>query len=306
LVEAGRPDGAAEIERRAWTEATEGSLKLPPIAESALYLLRLRSSMANGAWEAGQTADAETWYAEAITIGEKAIKQYPDTWLFHSHLAGIYTQLGHRMRRAGRLDAAGDAYQNAVTKMNRRTADIPSFTTWLSDRAWCLARLARVREQQGRLDEARALYASAGTAIRESVERFPNNPWVVSRAAWFFASCPDPAGRDFEHALKLTQRALEKAEDNGTAWKALGLVRLRQGNGPEAVQALLKARTNVRGRDRITDLLLALAYDKAGETALARQEYEQVRQRFTASQEYSEELDRFRTEADEHFRAKGP
>jgi tetratricopeptide (TPR) repeat protein len=191
--------------------------------------------------------------------------------------------------------------------MERLAQASPNRLDWQMSLAGCQVRLARAREQQDRSDEARRLYEAAAVVVRNVAKPPPVPATAISQAAWYYVSCPDPASRDLAKSVKLARRVLDLYPKNfGVAWKALGLVQLRQGNGPEAVEAFLKARANLPGGDRTTDLLLALAYDAAGQAALARQEYEQACRRLAAFPEYGEELERFRAEADGHFRPKGP
>src|SRR5207244_1527309 len=81
------------------------------------------------------------------------------------------------------------------------------------------------------------------------------------------------APRDRDRALELARRAGQKEPNNGEVWRAAGLVQLRKGDGPSAIESLLKARQLFHGRDCVTDLLLALAYAQAGNDELARMEY---------------------------------
>jgi Flp pilus assembly protein TadD len=85
----------------------------------------------------------------------------------------------------------------------------------------------------------------------------------------------------------------------------LGLAQLRAGDGPAAVDTLLRARKLFRQRDRLTDLILALAYDEAGKPNIARREYNQACKLLDQTREHSEDLDRLRAEADRRFAKRG-
>ena len=93
--------------------------------------------------------------------------------------------------------------------------------------------------------------------------------------------------------------------DSAETARTLGLALLRSGDGPGAVDALLRARTLYRHRDRLTDLLLALAYERAGKPNSARREYNEAIKLLDQTREHGEDLDRIRAEADRRFGKRG-
>src|SRR5439155_27073978 len=78
LAEAGQPDAAADVSRRAWAAATEGPAKLPATPEAVLHLLKLRNHMAFHAQGAGRADEAGAWFREAAAIGERLVAERPN------------------------------------------------------------------------------------------------------------------------------------------------------------------------------------------------------------------------------------
>ncbi len=302
LMVCGRAEESVAVSRRAWAEAFEDpATKLPATPQAELHRLKLRNNMADHAQGLGRSGDAEKWFREAAAVGEALTAKYPQVPTYRTHLVSVYLNLGYLLRSLNRLADAEAAYRASLAHADKLAAASPPVPRALSHRAWAAVRLGRLCEQQGRTDEAKNLYASAVKSVRAMLDQFPDSREALLYAAWFFAAGHDPASRDLGLAMELAERLEKDEPDNPEVWRVKGLVRFRQGDGPAALRALAKAQELFRGRDRVTDLLLALAHDQAGDRAAARREYDRACGQIARAHEFGDELDRFRAEADEHF-----
>jgi serine/threonine protein kinase len=301
LADLGQLRQAEEEGRRAWAEATTGPKKLPPAPNARCELLKLQHTLADLALRDGRRAEADGLFRESVDLGEGLVA---DTQAdeYRGVLVAVRNARGRMLEQAGRLADAEAEYRAARGHYQRLAGDPPRPVPWVVSLALADARLARLRQQQGRRDEADALFRGAGQLVRRGLESDELSQDLLFGAAWFFAACPAPEARDLPLALALARRAAAAKPRSPDAWRALGLAHVRLGEGPEAVTDLLEARRLEHGCDRVTDLLLALAYDRAGQPDRARQEYERAVQRLAQTHEHGETLDQFRAEADARFR----
>jgi tetratricopeptide (TPR) repeat protein len=307
LRDTGRPAEAEAAGRKALAEATEGQGKLPStLPEVRFHVMILHNNLADYAWGDGAARgrEAEQGFRTAVAMGEKLVADVPRTPKYRLTLSGIYNNLGNLVEQSCDFDAAEAAYRAALAHYDRLIADPQPGTHPQVNRAWAYARLASLRAHQGQPDAAREYYQTAVESARKALQLWPDAFATQVEAAWFFAACPDPSSRDLPLAAELALKATKRQPNHGEAWRALGLARLRQGDGPAAVEALLNARKYLHDHDRPTDFLLALAYARTGDTVLARQEYDRACQHMAAGHEHGEHLDRFRAEADDYFRAR--
>ena len=126
---------------------------------------------------------------------------------------------------------------------------------------------------------------------------------AIQRRRGAFGKFDQVAGVAGPRVLELTGRlepfqaklANRLAPDSPEAARALGLAQLRAGDGEAAVDTLRRAQRLFRQRDRLTDLILALAYDEAGKPNTARREYTQACKLLDQTREHSAVISQMRS-----------
>ena len=158
----------------------------------------------------------------------------------------------------------------------------------------------RPRLLSGPFRLATAYNKDANGAIREYQALLRINPddaKVHNNVAWVLASAPVPEVRDPARAVSLAKKAVELAPTEGTFRNTLGVAHYRAGDWNAALPALEKSMELRKGGDSFDWFLLAMAYEKLGDTEKARQWYQRATVWMEKNQAANEELRRFRAEA---------
>jgi len=151
--------------------------------------------------------------------------------------------------------------------------------------------LAHVLVITGRSQEAKKVCLNV-------LETAPKNPGARARLAWLLATCPDAELRDHLQALKLAKEAVERAPEDGTNWRSLGVARYRTGDLKGAVSALEKSMMLANGQDEsFNTFFLAMIYWRFGEKEQARKMYYKAVAWMKQNLPHDQELRRFRAEA---------
>ena len=146
--------------------------------------------------------------------------------------------------------------------------------------------------KQGKLDEAIASY-------RKAIELDPEDAHAHNNLAWLLATCPEAKFRDAKRAVELAKRAVELNRQEGDNWKTLGVAHYRAGSWKDAVAGLEKSMELGKGGAAYDWFFLAMAHWQLGKKAEARTRYDQAVEWMGKNQPKSEELLRFRAEAEE-------
>ncbi len=117
-------------------------------------------------------------------------------------------------------------------------------------------------------------------------------------AAWLLATAEVPAERDPALAVELAAKAVGSASDVGAFRNTLGVARYRAGDWQQAIADLNQSVALSNGGDSYDFLFLAMAHWQLGDDNEARRWHERAVAAMS-KQPPSEELRRFRAEADE-------
>src|SRR5262249_13647307 len=145
---------------------------------------------------------------------------------------------------------------------------------------------------QGKLDKAIAAY-------RKAIELDPKNAAAHHILAWTLVTCADPKLRDLAGALRHAETCVELAPKVDLGWQALAWARYRTGDWKGAVAAMTKVKELGSKGDSTEWFLLAMAHWQLRDKAVARTWYDKAVEWMEKNQPKSDELQRFRSEAEE-------
>ncbi len=249
--------------------------------------------------EEGQWAKAEEHYGQALDLLSKLVNEYPSLPEYQLDLAR-----GRRNQAALLLDLDrpqdGDkALDQALTlcqKLTTRWPDVPAYSEELAS-DWLL--LGDLRAALGRNPEAKA-------AWRNFLKLAPETRRTWESKAWFLATCPDLEFRDPAQAVRLAQKAVDKAPRSRRALQALGVASYRAGDWKPAADALNESLRFSKSGDAASGFFLAMTHWRRGEKEKAHKLHEQAAQAMAKNQPNQHALRRFRVEAADLLRVNGP
>ena len=160
---------------------------------------------------------------------------------------------------------------------------------------------------RGKFHLSAGRYESGVTDLRTAVELSPNFDEACNALAWVYATGPDKL-RDPVRAVVLGERAVKLRPEIPDYSNTLGIAYYRASRFPEAVTTLTKSLHAGSGQADAYDLyFLALCHHQMGNRAEARDCLDRARtwhksQQGRLSAEQVDELNRFRTEAEEGTR----
>jgi tetratricopeptide (TPR) repeat protein len=210
-------------------------------------------------WEAvrAELLDDDAYLAleregEDLFLAEGAIDKMLVDYEFDWSSSVAHLDQAEALRRAGDLLGAATCY--------RRTLEIDP------NLAQAAHLLGHVLEELG--DEAGAI-----DGYRRWSEMLPLAPMSLRDLAWVLATTPDEDLRDLDQALQLTERAIELDPGVSLFWLTLGVCRYRTGDFPGCVEALERSIELDGSGDPYEWLFLAMAHQRLGDEARARDWY---------------------------------
>jgi superkiller protein 3 len=225
---------------------------------------------------------AHDWLGSALLDSnelDEAIAHYRKAIEFDPNRATAYNNLGFVLQTQRKLDQAIPCYQRAI-------ALAPKYF-----RAY--ENLSSALKAQGKLGEAIAYF-------RKATEIEPDNAAAINRLAWLLATCARAEFRESSVAVRLAQRAVQLNPGDGSYWVTLGVAHYRAADWTAAVTALERAQT-LPGTEDVSfgAFFLAMSYWRLDSKEQARKWYDEAVQWMERHAPDSEELLRFRAEADE-------
>lgn len=146
---------------------------------------------------------------------------------------------------------------------------------------------------QGKWDKASADFTKVVALV-------PTDAVEQNNLAWFLVTCPDPKFRDPSKAVKLAQKAVELAPNEGNHLNTLGVAHYRAGDWKAAVSALTKSDGLLKGNElSFNAFFLAMSHWQLGSKHEAHKWYDRAVQWMEKNKPQDEELGRFRAEAAE-------
>src|SRR5262249_460764 len=110
--------------------------------------------------------------------------------------------------------------------------------------------------------------------------------------------------RDPRRAVELAKKAVELAPKEGTFWNTLGAAQNRAGNWKAAIEGLNKSMDLRHGGDSFDWFFLAMVHWQLGAKDESRKWYDKAVEWMDKNAKDSEDLRRFRTEAEELLEIK--
>jgi serine/threonine protein kinase/WD40 repeat protein/tetratricopeptide (TPR) repeat protein len=153
-----------------------------------------------------------------------------------------------------------------------------------------LAGRASAQARQAHWDTALWLYSLA-------IELDPKNAAAHNGLAWLRATCPDARYLDPAQAVRLAEKAVALAPQDGNIWNTLGVAHYRSGAWPAAIGALGQSMKLRQGGNSYDWFFLAMAHWKRGDKESAQAWYARAVVWMTRQAAQNQELLRFRTEA---------
>jgi serine/threonine protein kinase/tetratricopeptide (TPR) repeat protein len=307
LLERGKPDEAIDVYRKA--------IKVGPknaTAYHGLGIALLRQKKVDEAIVAFRTAielDPRSKYApyigfgnalrdqkrlpEAIAAYRKAIEVDPK----YTAAAG-YINLSGVFERLNRLDEAIDACRKAI----ETDQDYATETAY--------GQLGSILRKRGSVDKTDSVFGEIERVARKAFRQRPDDARTrnalaqcLNGWAYVLATLLEPKLRDPGRALSLAQETAELAPKNGMFWRTLGVAHYRTGNWTAARGALEKS-IQLGFQRSSSFFFLAMAHWRLGEKDKARGWYDRAVRWMDRNQPKSEDLRRFRAEAEELLKLK--
>jgi tetratricopeptide (TPR) repeat protein/serine/threonine protein kinase len=263
------------------------------------------------AW--GGRGNAYYWlrqYDKAVADHSKVIKLKPDLALGWNNRATAYAALRQYDRAiADHSKAIELEADNAAAWYNRGNAhaNLRQYDHALADYSKAIELkpdYAKAWRNRGYAHGELRQYDKAIADYSKAIELAPRERDAHNNLARLLATCPDPKWRDPERAVSLAQKAIELGVGpNG--WATLGMAHYRAGNWQASAEATQKAIVlNKGGTTALHCFFLAMAQQRLGKTEQARKTFDQAAQWMEKNQPNTEELRRFRAEAEDVLRIK--
>jgi WD40 repeat protein/tetratricopeptide (TPR) repeat protein len=263
----------------------------------------------------GQTRQADADFAEALKLvgassrpewAQTLGKRFMEIGRWEQALAALTRALelqpddpqirlarGQAFARLGQIQQAEADYRGAIRLNEESVGRVPDATHGADDRAAAYFEYARLLSHVGRAAEARAHYQK-GLAIPGVSTPACNN------MAWVLATAPDPALRDPLGAVELACKAVDLAPRSGHCQNTLGVARYRIGAWEGAIAALSIAEELEPGRALgFNGFFIAMAHWRLGHKNEAAAWYDRSAEWMDKHRSRNEELERFRSEAEE-------
>ncbi len=242
------------------------------------------SSLAQLLRNTDRRAEAIDAWSEAVAIDRKLVQRDPDSATALGLMIGHSSSLGNALVAQDEAEAAVEVL-SASLQLAQRLADERSNEGFRQTRlvlAYCL--LGNAASRAGDYQQAREAYDRSidlcGVLSRQTgMESF--GATARNQAAWFFVTCPDPAFRDPNRALLLSQEAVSISPQDGSCQSTLGFALYETNQYEKAIEALNRSSELEETMLPLNLLLVAMAQARLKNFDAARGALEtaQTRQR---------------------------
>jgi tetratricopeptide (TPR) repeat protein/serine/threonine protein kinase len=224
-------------------------------------------------------------YCDHLGKPDKAVEDFTKAIELNSKYTSAWHNRGIAYNKMGQYDKAVLDFSEAIA------LDRNYVSAWLN-RGNAFVSL-------GKYDKAREDYVTV-------LQLAPAHLLAHNGLAWLLATCPEAKLRDAKRAIELADKAVKLAPQFAACWNTLGVARYRAGDWNDAVDALTKSVELTKGGDATDWFFLAMAHAKLGNSVEARNAYDRAidwleknKEALAKDKSYTEELRRFREEAEE-------
>ncbi len=236
-------------------------------------------------------AEALEHYWQAVDLWKELSVEYPDNEWYRHERAYFSLALAILLQTTGRAEAALEHCRTSVGLNEQLVADFPDKPDHRSRLAYGRGVLISLLSSLGR-DEEIETEVEALLKGKPSAEGLNNFAWaIVSRSGASVHSA--------RLASEMAKKAVELNPQAGHMWNTLGIAQYRAGNWKDAIAALDQSRELRKGGDGFNWFFLAMALWQLDSQEEARKWYDQAVVWMDKNQPKTEELRRFRAEAEE-------
>ena len=248
--------------------------------------------------ELGQLDEAEAYFRDAVTAREKLLDEFPNAYEHRRRLVEEYVALGKLLRDIGRCREAEEILRRGYAVKEKLVADFPDEPEYQGEFAILAYELAVVLQQTGRTQEAVDIFRQIKVIGERLVPEHPDDPNFLEAMARFLTLCPASQFRDPSRAIELGKKALQNAPQYQECWELLGTAKYQAGDFKGAVESIEKAMELYNGGHGPQWLILSLSLWRSDRKEEARQWYDKAVKWLDTRRPESEELRRFREEAE--------
>ena len=206
------------------------------------------------------------------------------------------------LRGKGNRGDVIDCLQRLVASRLGLKEDFPDEKNNVISLTYYQIELCDLYEEAGQLDLANDVWRQVRANAPLAVAAAPDDHRLRNILAWHVARQPmTTEPEDSRRAKELAREAIALAPENGAYWNTLGVILYRAGDDKAAVAALEKSMRLRSGGDPYDWIFLSMAHARLAELIEARSWYDRADVWIKANAPVSQELLRFRAEA-EHLR----
>jgi len=305
----GRRDEAEPALRQALEITRELTVGEPDKHGFRTILSETTNSLSLLLYDKKQFSDAEELNRESIAIMEQLVTDFPNLPRYRYHLAGYYSNLALSLLETDRIDQAEQFHRNAIELQEKLVDDFPLQPEYQDFLAYYYNVLGFTLRSRGHPEQAQKSYQRSLEISEKLVAEFPKTAsyrnrlsWCIfsiNKFAWKIATDPNRIASDAARAVELAKKAVEKFPKKGNYWNTLGVAQYRAGDWNTAAETLGKSMELRSGGDSFDYFFLAMAHWQLDNQEEAHTWYGRAVEWMEANSSDSEELLRFRAEAEE-------
>jgi tetratricopeptide (TPR) repeat protein/tRNA A-37 threonylcarbamoyl transferase component Bud32 len=239
----------------------------------------------------GKTKEAEQAYLDAEKLLNRIVEELPEAAIRRADLAQALTFHAGLLQDLERRSEAETIRRRVIGLYEALKTDFPEDAQYPTRLVQSYLDFIGLLEVLGRP-------AEAATFLHQALEVKSEDPGVNNNLAWILATHPESGLRNPALAVQLAQKAVAARQQSANCHNTLGVAHYRNGDNKAAV-AELETACKLRPVTDPTDcLFLAMAYSRLSDRTAAQTWFDRAVQEMDKQPSPSEELRRFRAEAE--------
>jgi serine/threonine protein kinase len=288
--------GDAEAAYRRAIEVWEASVR-EPISQRSLamgnHLLGTAlNEFAAFSAGAGHASEAGISFRRAVEVAQKAVEYDPQNPEFRWRLACNQISLGNYLAGTG-SPGAKEALQSAVDTLQELVDSFPQNIHYRTDHIRAMAALGHELVVRGSVDEGLEMVMDAIEILHRLLDEFGDRPaWQEQATGWLFQyfgllfEFTDSPQKRASRALELARRFVEKNPGYEVGWITLAAGEYVAGNWDRSISASKQAFAVAKDEGSPSQqVLLAVAYARAGDMEQARSWYARAQPKIEAGED---------------------